>query len=66
MDDNVKLIESMLESIFKYGLSELELIRLKALNKTSDVVTGLVPHAIFRKEHYFLAGQTKSPENFWT
>ena len=46
MENNVKLIESLLESSFKYGLAEIELIRLKALNKTSDVVSGLVPHAV--------------------
>jgi Flp pilus assembly protein TadB len=45
MDDNVKLIESLLESTFKYGVKELELLKLKTINKTSNVVSGMVPHA---------------------
>ena len=44
MDDNVKLIESLLESTYGYGVAELELLKLKTLNKTSDVVSGLIPH----------------------
>ncbi|WP_423126441.1 phage holin family protein [Gaoshiqia sp. Z1-71] len=46
MDDNVKLIESLLESTFKYGAAEIELIKLKTLNKTSDVVSSLIPHTV--------------------
>lgn len=46
MENNAELIESLLENTFKYGVAELELVKLKALNKTSDVVSGLVPHAV--------------------
>ncbi len=46
MDDNVKLIESLLESTFRYSVAEIELLKLKTLNKTSDVVSSLVPHAV--------------------
>jgi hypothetical protein len=46
MDDNVKLIESLLESTLKYGVAEIELVKLKTLNKTSDVVSSLIPHAV--------------------
>lgn len=46
MDDNVNLIESLLESTLKYGLTELELLRLKALSKTTDVISSLIPHAV--------------------
>lgn len=46
MDDNVKLIESLLENTFKYGIAEIELLKLKTLNKTTDVVSGMIPHAI--------------------
>ena len=46
MDENVKLIESLLESTFKYGVAEIELVKLKALNKTSEVVSGLIPHVV--------------------
>ena len=41
----MKLIKSLLESTLKYGLAEIELTKLKALNKTSDVVSSLIPHA---------------------
>ena len=46
MDDNMKLIESMLESTFRYGVAEIELLKLKSLSKTSDVVSGLIPHTV--------------------
>lgn len=46
MDNNVKLIELLLESTFKYGVTEIELLKLKTLNKTSDVVSSLIPHAV--------------------
>jgi len=43
MDNNVKLIETLLESIFKYVSAELELLKLKALSKTAEVVSNLIP-----------------------
>jgi hypothetical protein len=46
MDDNVKSIESLLESTFRYSIAEIKLTKLKTLNKTSDVVSSLLPHAI--------------------
>jgi hypothetical protein len=46
MGDNVKLIESLLESTLRYGLTEIELLKLKTLNKTSEVVSSLLPHAV--------------------
>lgn len=46
MDDNLKLIESLLESTLKYGLTEIELLKLKTLNKTSDIISGMIPHAV--------------------
>jgi hypothetical protein len=46
MDDNVKVIESLLESTLRYGLTEIELLKLKTLNKTSEVVSSLLPHAV--------------------
>jgi len=47
MEDNVKLIESLLESAAEYGKSSYELLRLKSLDKTSDVVSSLIPHSVF-------------------
>jgi pilus assembly protein TadC len=46
MDNNVKLIESLIESTIKYGLAEVELVKLKTLDKLTDVVSGFVPHII--------------------
>ena len=46
MDDNVKLIETLLENTLRYGLVEVELIKLKTLNKTSDVISSLIPLVI--------------------
>lgn len=46
MDDNAKLIESLLERAVEYGKTSLELAKLKALDKTSDVVSTVIPHAV--------------------
>lgn len=46
MEDNAKLIESLLERAAEYGKASLEVIRLKALDKTSDAVSSFIPHSI--------------------
>ena len=46
MDNNVKLIESLIESTIKYGLAEVELVKLKTLDKLTDVVSGFIPHIV--------------------
>jgi hypothetical protein len=46
MEDNTKLIESLLERIAEYGKSSFELVKLKALDKTSDTVSALIPHSV--------------------
>jgi uncharacterized membrane protein len=46
MDDNSKLIESLLESATEYGKTSYELVKLKALDKTSDVVSSFIPHTV--------------------
>jgi len=45
MEDNAKLIESLLERAAEYGKTSFELAKLKALDKTSDVVSTLIPHS---------------------
>jgi len=45
MEDNAKLIESLLERATDYGKTSFELAKLKALDKTSDVVSSLIPHS---------------------
>lgn len=45
MEDNVKLIESLLDKATDYGMTSFELIKLKTLDKTSDAVSSFVPHS---------------------
>jgi hypothetical protein len=46
MEDNTKLIESLLERTAEYGKTSFELIKLKALDKTSDAASSLIPHTV--------------------
>lgn len=46
MEDNTKSIESLLEKATEYGKTSFELAKLNALDKTSDVVSSLIPHSI--------------------
>ncbi|MCX6257430.1 MAG: hypothetical protein NTW49_05980 [Bacteroidia bacterium] len=44
MTDPVKSIESLYERAADYGKTSYELLKLKALDKTSDAVSSIVPH----------------------
>jgi fatty acid desaturase len=46
MDDNTKLLESLLERASEYGKASFELVKLKTLDKTTDVVSSLVPQSV--------------------
>jgi hypothetical protein len=46
MEDKAKLLESLLNSATDYGVTTYELIKLKALDKTADVVSSVVPHSV--------------------
>jgi fatty acid desaturase len=46
MEDNAKLIESLLESATEYGKTSIELVKLKVIDKTSDVVSSFIPHSV--------------------
>jgi hypothetical protein len=46
MEDNAKLIESLLERVAEYGKTNFELAKLKALDKTSDVVSSLISNYV--------------------
>jgi fatty acid desaturase len=46
MEDNTKFLESLLERASEYGKTSLELIKLKTLDKTTDIVSSLVPQSI--------------------
>jgi len=47
MDDNSKLLESLLDKAKEYGITTFELAKLKAIDKTTDVVSSFVPSLIF-------------------
>jgi hypothetical protein len=46
MEDNERLIESLIERTVEYGKTSFELAKLKALDKISDVISTLVPQII--------------------
>jgi hypothetical protein len=46
MEENAKMLESLYEKAVDYGVTSFELIKLKALNKTSDVASSFLPHVI--------------------
>lgn len=46
MEDNKKLVESLLEKATEYGKTSYELVKLKVLDKTSDVVSTFIPHSV--------------------
>jgi len=46
MEENARMIESLIERTTEYGKSSFELIKLKAIDKTADVVSSFVPNFI--------------------
>jgi fatty acid desaturase len=46
MEDHTKLIESLFERATDYGKTSIELVKLQAVDKTSDVVSSFVPHSV--------------------
>jgi hypothetical protein len=46
MEENANLIESLLERATEYGKTSYELVKLKALEKTSNVVSTIIPHSV--------------------
>lgn len=46
MEDHTRPIESLLESAAEYGKTSYKLAKLKALDKTSDVVSSLLSHYV--------------------
>jgi hypothetical protein len=45
MEENAKLIESLIERVTEYGKTSFELAKLKTIDKTSEVVSSIVPHS---------------------
>ena len=46
MEDNTNLFDSLLERASEYGKTSYELVKLKAVDKTSDVVSSFIPHSV--------------------
>ena len=46
MEDNIHTIESLLGQAIQYGKTSIELIKLQAVDKTSDSVSSLVPFSV--------------------
>ena len=46
MENKEKLIEALLENAVEYSKTSFELVKLKALDKTSDLVSSFIPHTV--------------------
>ena len=46
MEDKTNIFESLLEKASDYGKTSYELVKLKAVDKTSDVVSSFIPHSV--------------------
>jgi len=46
MDDNKQLLESLVDRATDYGKTSFELVKLRAVDKASDVVSSVIPGTI--------------------
>lgn len=46
MEDNTKSMESLVENAIDFSKTGVELIKLKAIKKSSDVASTMVPHTM--------------------
>jgi len=46
MENNTQLIESLIVKASEYGKTSFEIVKLKTLDKTSDVISSLLPHSV--------------------
>jgi hypothetical protein len=46
MEENKKLLESLTERATDYGKTSFELVKLRAVDKSSEVVSSVIPHTI--------------------
>ncbi len=46
MENRSNLLENILENATQYGKTSLELLKLKALDKTTDAVSSFIPNSI--------------------
>jgi hypothetical protein len=47
MDENANLLELLVERATDYGKTSVELVKLKALDKTADLVSAIIPLSVF-------------------
>lgn len=46
MESQAKLVEELLDRATDFGKTSFELIKLKTLDKTSDIVSSAIPHTV--------------------
>jgi hypothetical protein len=46
MENAGNMIESLIDSVTDYGETSFELIKLKSIEKTSDVVSSIIPNSV--------------------
>jgi fatty acid desaturase len=46
MEENANLLETLLERASEYGKTSIELARLKALDKTTEIVSSFIPLSV--------------------
>ena len=46
MEDNSKLLETLLDRATDYGKTSFELLKLKTLDKTTDAISSVIPHSV--------------------
>jgi fatty acid desaturase len=46
MEENQNTIESLFERVVEYGKTSLELVKLKVVDKITDLVSSLVPNSV--------------------
>jgi hypothetical protein len=52
LEENANLLESLLEKTADYGKTSFELLKLKALDKSSDIISTIIP--VLLSLHCFL------------
>jgi len=46
MEEDPNLLESLLDKATEYGKTSFELVKLKTLDKTTELVSSIIPHTI--------------------
>jgi hypothetical protein len=46
MEENANLLEMLLERATEYGQTSIELVKLKTLDKTTDIISSFIPLAL--------------------